>query len=111
MTDKQVKIIKMMQELSVDGVLPSSQFNRNLYQMARLNFGSWEKAAAIAGLKTVRMYELEKLQATKNNARFYLDRFLIALRLAEKKRFKGENTIDNCMLAARKGLLDHYKII
>jgi len=111
MTNKQVKIIKMMQELSVDGVLPSSQFNRNLYQMARKYFGSWEKAAAIAGLKTVRIYELEKLQATKNNARFYLDRFLIALRLAERKGLKGENTIDNCMLAARKGLLDHYKII
>jgi len=111
MTNKQEKIIRQMQEVSFDGVLPSSKIHRTLYQRVRLNFASWENAAAIAGLKTIKQNELEKLQSKKSNSKFYLDRFLIALRLAERKGLKGEDTIDNCMLAARKGLLDHYKII
>lgn len=111
MTDKQEKVIKEMQELSKDRILPSSDQDRALYQRARKYFRSWEKAAIAAGLKTVKMQELEKLQSKQIKTRFYFDRFLIALRLAEKKGLKGEEIVIGCMEAARKGVLDEYKII
>jgi len=111
MTNKQEKIIRQMQEVSFDGVLPSSKIHRTLYQRVRLNFDSWEKAAVIAGLKTIKQNELEKLQSKNSNSKFYLDRFLIALKLAERKQLKGGNIVEGCMEAARKGVLDDYKII
>jgi hypothetical protein len=102
-------IIAEIRRFSVDGIAPSTLKAKSLADIARYQFGSWENACKLAGVKTRgKPHGPRARNRTKYKKNEKTRMLAMALHIASMNGTTDLDSINNCINAVRYGLADEY---